>query len=722
MILHFEAAFNRQTRTGIPGGIMRALKRPFRTNLLLAIVGPAAVTIAQELVDTTRTYRVDAVTVVDTRAGMDPARLPYSSTVLPIGSGATARNDALAGALEYVPGVFASSRSGSTDLRLTIRGFGARGNGDRSNSGTIRGVKVLLDGIPLTEPDGRTSPDLLTFLQSGRVEVIRTNASVLFGNASGGIVNIESAEPGETTAWSLSGSGGSYGMRKIMGRVGLPFAGGSLSVSGGHLALEGWRQNSGVSASSLYAVAVARPTTDLRVRATMGLTRHRFGIPGALTDAEYSADPSLADPVYARRRERRDNLVGLSSIQVSQTIDGRHTVSASAYLGPKSLTRSERNTYREFQRWAGGGGAVWRWLLGPAWAFAAGFDAAAQDGGSQFYSLVNGERGDSLRTNKAERVMSSGVFVEGSAALTDAWSVSAGLRYDRQRYRSSVFPAGVTLTPRFEELTFEHATPHVGVSWRLDERHMTFASVSGGLEVPAFNEVDPPPGIGATDLNPLLKPMISTTVEAGHRFHAIVSDGWTVSASAAVFHIEVRNEIVPFNNGAWFLSAGRSERDGAELSAAVRASWGAEAILSATILKGRYREFISTAGTYTGNVVPGIPSHLLSARIQYPVGEGLAVELSGRQVGSMKVDDANTLAIPTSSVVDAAVTWSRDLFGTRVTVRCDARNLLDVTYTAGAFINPTSRPVLASLGGSVAPAYREPGLPRNFVLTVSVGS
>src|SRR6185503_6194034 len=63
--------------------------------------------------------------------------------------------DALAG----IPGVIAQSRYGTSDVRLIIRGFGARGAGDRSNSGTSRGVRVMLDGFPETEPDGRTAFD-----------------------------------------------------------------------------------------------------------------------------------------------------------------------------------------------------------------------------------------------------------------------------------------------------------------------------------------------------------------------------------------------------------------------------------------------------------------------------------------------------------------------------------------------------------------------------------
>lgn len=76
-------------------------------------------------------------------------------------------------ALEKVPGVIAQSRYGTSDIRLMIRGFGARGAGDRSNSGTSRGARILLDGFPETEPDGRTALDQLDFAAAEAVEGIR---------------------------------------------------------------------------------------------------------------------------------------------------------------------------------------------------------------------------------------------------------------------------------------------------------------------------------------------------------------------------------------------------------------------------------------------------------------------------------------------------------------------------------------------------------------------
>jgi len=102
------------------------------------------------------------------------------------GKAGVALNEAMAG----VPGALVQSRYGTSDVRVTIRGFGARGAGDRSNAGTSRGVRVLLDGIPETEPDGRTAFDNIDLAATESIDVIRSNAGALWGNAAGGVISL----------------------------------------------------------------------------------------------------------------------------------------------------------------------------------------------------------------------------------------------------------------------------------------------------------------------------------------------------------------------------------------------------------------------------------------------------------------------------------------------------------------------------------------------------
>lgn len=130
------------------------------------------------------------ITVTTSRAGGDQFSLPLALSQIPRLEMFGANGYGLDRALSLVPGVIAQSRYGTSDVRITIRGFGARGAGDRSNAGTSRGIRVLLDGFPETEPDGRTSFDDIDLATASQVEVVRSNASAEWGNAAGGVVSV----------------------------------------------------------------------------------------------------------------------------------------------------------------------------------------------------------------------------------------------------------------------------------------------------------------------------------------------------------------------------------------------------------------------------------------------------------------------------------------------------------------------------------------------------
>src|SRR3989337_2081804 len=135
-------------------------------------------------------YEMNQVTVTATRYAESIMEVPYAVTIKSKDDFNNIKGYGLDEVLSSVPGVLAQSRNGNQDVRIVIRGFGARGSGDRSNSGTSRGIRILVDGIPETEPDGRTSFDLIDLTLVQNIEVLRSNVSAVWGNASGGIINI----------------------------------------------------------------------------------------------------------------------------------------------------------------------------------------------------------------------------------------------------------------------------------------------------------------------------------------------------------------------------------------------------------------------------------------------------------------------------------------------------------------------------------------------------
>ncbi len=694
---------------------------------------------AKQTTDTLR-FDKDTITVTATRVQEFLTEVPLAITVIPPRVLQSARGFALDDILSLVPGVLAQSRSGGADVRVQVRGFGARGAGERSNAGTSRGVRYYQDGIPETEPDGRTAFDLLDITHASRVEIIRSNASALWGNASGGIVSITTVPTDNQPFVQVGGGIGSFGYSKQTLLANSPFGTGQAYLSVVRQATTGWRAHSDGELLQGNLGLIARLANRTTLSTFVVAARNEYRIPGALTRTQYEADPRQAqdnplvyNPTYVQRDEHRNNLLGRIGSTLDHSFGGGHGLSATAFLQSKYLQRSERNTWRDFTRYHVGGNAVYRNITTldsvTINRIIVGGDVQLQDGAILFYDLdsLNRRRGTTLIDNKREGAVNTGLFAENEFRWRNL-SVTAALRYDNILYASENYLNPVIDTQR----TFERLTPKVGVMMRFDPMANVYANYGGGVEVPAGNETNPVSVRGEdklTALNPLLEPIVSTTYELGSKGVERFADTWinNIQYDAAVFLITVTNDIIPYRNGRFFQTAGKSTRLGAELGVSASFAHGLSVMASMTLMKTEYNSytidssFIDTAkagktSSYAGNEIAGIPTLFSSLRVRYDAAflEGLYVEVEGRTVGAYFANDANTLTVDGYSVIDAAIggrfTIVRGVLDLNVLVRVN--NLADLRYMASAWINPD-----VTTGGV---PYIEPGLPRNVLTNISL--
>jgi iron complex outermembrane receptor protein len=160
-------------------------------------------------------YGLEEVTIVGTRTKEKIIDIPYSvfsveKKELMFGKKVSAKS-----VLADVPGLFLQSRYGTSDLRVSIRGFG-----NRSNTG-IRGVRILQDGIPESEPDGESVLDAIDFTSLGGVEVVKGNLSSLYANAPGGVIDFKTDIYFPDQYVSTNNQLGQYGFRQNGFKVGL---------------------------------------------------------------------------------------------------------------------------------------------------------------------------------------------------------------------------------------------------------------------------------------------------------------------------------------------------------------------------------------------------------------------------------------------------------------------------------------------------------------------
>ena len=675
--------------------------------------------------------RIAPVTITATRREEALLIAPLAVTVIGKTELENRRGYSLDEALHAVPGVFAQSRYGTSDVRLVIRGFGARGAGDRSNAGTSRGIRVLLDGIPETEPDGRTSFDLVDLAAARRVEVVRSNASALYGNAAGGVLDIITIDPTDRQFAGASQMAGSFGLMRTVLDAGTKVGEGSVNATFTNTTQDGWRAHSDARRSLFSSAYVANPSPATTARLLLTGANDLFHIPGPLTLAEAEATPRAANATYAARDERRYNRVGRIGVTVDHDVASNTSLSAMLFYNPKVLQRSERGTFRDFNRYHLGGNAVFRAesQLGDRirGSTIVGADAAHQDGTILFYGLTPaGTRDTSLRDNKAEGATNRGLFAQQGILLGDRVNLEIGARYDDIKYDYRNF-----ITPQINVAkSFRRLTPKIGASFLATPTHSFYANLGGGIEAPAGNETDPAGTFGqdtVVAINPLLDAIRSTTYEVGTKHFIDVGREYlgSVSYDAALYRTEVRNEIIPYRGGRFYFTAGKVRREGVELGTAVDGAGGFSVRGSMTWSRNRYTEYVvdsvhygvpGASANYAGNDVAGVPDVFYGLSVAHDISLGLplAARVDARGVGDYFIDDANTVSVPGYQTLDLTLALRPVGMGNaaRLSGFVTVSNVLDRRFIGSAFTNP-------DIVNGAAVAY-EPGTPRSVLVSLSI--
>jgi iron complex outermembrane recepter protein len=677
------------------------------------------------------------VTVTATRSPTPILTTPLAVTKIDAADLRSVSGFGLDEALSKVPGVIAQSRYGTSDIRLMIRGYGARGAGDRSNSGTTRGVRVLIDGFPETEPDGRTALDQLDLATAEAVEVIRSNASAVYGNAAGGVINVVTVPSFDAPSLEAQPVFGAFGLARYAARSSVPLGNGSgvAYLSFTNTAFDGWRAHSSARRALVNGGAVGRIGDRTQLGVYLTAANNLMHVPGPLTQAQVDADPTQANPTYLQRDERRFNRTGRLGVSVDHDIDATTSVSSQLYVNPKYLQRSERNTFRDFTRYHFGGNLLGRKSLamGPTQSrITAGMDAAYQDGAILFYNLsATQDRGATLSDNKGEGAMNFGVFLQDELLVDDRLTLLLGARYDRVAYNyRSFLPAPPV---RADHRDFSRVSPKLGINWRLGQTTSFYANVGGGIEVPAGNETDPTPGAPPALLNPLLDPIRSTTYEVGYKsIPAATSGAISLGYDIALYDIEVTNEIVPYNGGRYYLTAGKARRQGSELGLNATTRAGVFASAAITLSSNKYLEYAVDSAVifptdatkqgkvaiYDDNKVVGVPDALANIELgaEIPGFRRMRLKAGVEHSGKYFADDANRVSVPSYTIVNVTAELRDPLvaangFGVRgfVTVR----NVADKQYIGSAFLNPDLV--------SGVPATFEPGMPRAVIVSFSIG-
>ncbi|MFW6084055.1 MAG: TonB-dependent receptor [Gemmatimonadota bacterium] len=656
---------------------------------LLALAGGAAAAPAwaQEPPEDDAT-RLDSLRVEVTRVGVALDELPLAVSVVSLDDAPVPdRRVSLDGALGRVPGVFVQNRRNfSLGDRVTMRGTGAR-----SQFG-VRGVQVILDGVPLTLPDGQSALGNLDLATAGRVELIRGPASALYGNASGGVIRVRTMPAGVApVGMEAAVAGASHGFLdtrfRASGRDGrFGWLAGVRRVE-----TDGFREYAAAEryAANLVARYGVAPETEL-------------GAVVNLDHLPFAENPSSLDRETARDAPAtvRDFIIdqgaGETHTQAQAGVSLRHEGAATELNASLwGLRRSVRNpipgTIIDLSRGAAGARLVLtgRTDGGPRLRWTVGADAALQhDDRMEFVNegVRNGGRavaGD-LQLDQRERVLGFGPFAQSSLRLGSGWTVTLAARYDVYDFDAA--------DRRLEDgddsgsRTLTRLSPMAGVVYGPIPEMNLYANFSTAFETPTTSELSNDPS-GAGGFNPELRPEVLRSFEAGVRGGATDAG---LSYAVSAYRGTVDDALVPYQGATeevFFRNAGRVSRDGIE----AELGWapGPWLRLSAawTLQDFVLEEFVTDGGDFSGRREPGVPRHRVAvgAGVRLPSDVRLGVDFEW--VDAFPVDDANDSSNPAYRVVDLRIGWRADLGRVRLRPFLGVENLLDERYAGSVAPN-----------------------------------
>jgi iron complex outermembrane receptor protein len=537
--------------------------------------------------------------------------------------------------LRMMPGVQAASQYGTDQVSIGIRGSAARG------AFGLRGVAVLVDGIPLTESDGRSRLDLIELAASRQVEVVRGPASAVYASSSGGVVNVVSRSGRDSRGISGRVLGGGFGFRKYDGRAGGVFPGGRGSgfAAASYTYADGYRLHSDGSNTrgQMAFDYVAGPGTRVAIEAQG--SRLDLRLPSTLTQPEFDADPDAAAPFAVPFNARRRDTRYRAGVRLEQAFSAGMATGYFFY-GGRTLYLALPGGILDanFHRVQGGTRFRSGRVAGSPIGATVGFDYDILFGPDNSRVNLGSDAGEVFDDGYLS-VPNVGVYSEAAWQFSRTARVTLGLRYDRVSYRFETYvPDGIPP----EETSFDHLSPRGSALWSPDSATSLYASVGRGSEVPIIAEVDP------SSQTPL-RPKSLWNYEVGGR--RVIDD--RVLLEGAVFYADVRREFVPrtVNDLPAPENASRSRNIGVELGVTARASNQLELGASYTFLDLRLRDFSSevldstgTADTvdFGGKLLPAVPRHRFTGEVRVrPLAElDLGVQVEWQSV--VYVETSNT--------------------------------------------------------------------------------
>ncbi|MDB5987387.1 MAG: Iron transporter [Nevskia sp.] len=665
------------------------------------------------------TTELGPITVTSTRTAQPAFDVPASVDVI---DGSEFNQDTLgvnlSEGLPAVAGVLSRDRQNyAQDEQLSIRGFGAR-----STFG-VRGVRLYVDDIPATQPDGQGQVSHFNLASADRVEVLRGPFSALYGNSSGGVIQIFTADGHAPPQISAGAAGGSYGTwRTNIGANGIANLGAQAfdyNADYTHFHTDGFRDHSRAQRDSFNG----KVGLDFKQYGHLTLLLNYFSNPEAqdplgLTRVQFDAKPSQSASVATQFNTRKSVEQMQGGAVYEYALSDTQTLRVLGYYGnrqirqflsiPQSAQSSVFHSGGVVDLGSDYGGTDARWtyrslLAGAPFNLVAGlsYDDLSQhrrgyenfvtDGmGNTTLGVQGNERRDEINT-----VYDLDEYLQGSWQPGEHWSLMAGVRHSQIKFDSKDHYQNGLNGDDSGRAGYYATTPVGGVLYKLNPALHLYAAYGEGVETPTLNELAYRPD-GASGLNFALQAARTNNAEVGAKWRLREH----TQAGVALFQGITRHELVVATNSggrSTYQNVDRTRRQGVEasLDTEFADNWHlqlAYTYVDATI-RTRYLTCVTTGCTVlntpvlAGNRIPGVAESDLYSALRWGGERGWHAEVNARYLSDVPANDTNSSTAPSYALLGVNGGYAFDLEHWRIRTFVQLDNLLDEDYIGSVIVN-----------------------------------
>ncbi len=589
--------------------------------------------------------------------------------------------------INAVPGIFTMNANNyAQDLRISIRGFGAR------SAFGIRGIKLIVDGIPETTPDGQGQVDNLNLGIIQNIEILRGPASALYGNASGGIISINTINDFEKNYLKAGVTIGAFNLQQYNLTTGFKTKNTTYILHGNRSSADGYRKHSSFENNNFNA----RIFHQLSEKSKLNLLVN-------YADSPKAEDPGGIDLTAVnenRQQAHPQNILFNAGEEISQLkvglnykydFDKNNRFNTYAFF-------SSRDFYGRLPFENGGIVDLSREYLGFGGNYLlvlplkngvnkiqAGYDLATQSDNRLRFNNLNGLQ-DSLTYDQLEVFSNAGGYLVNHF-ISGNWLISGGIRFDwnhmdvSDRYEENGNNSG--------ERTLRTWNPSFGISYKIARSQYIYSNFSTSFETPSLSELSANPS-GNNSFNPL-NAQKAKNYELGIKGN--ISSN--VQYDLAIFHIDTKDELVPFELDSFpgrifYRNTGKGSRNGLEFSINYDITDKWNFALNYAFSDFIYEKYVLNDTldiNYNDNDLPGIPKSYGALSCSYVNEKGLHARLQGRYIGDIFTNDANDNSDDAYFLLNLNLGYQIKTGKIKITPFFGINNILNTKYNDNIRIN-----------------------------------